>query len=53
MLSGLPPFYCRDRTKMWNDIQHSPVNSVLPSFLSPEVPSCKVIHAQRIGDTLL
>lgn len=39
MLTGLPPFYCRDRTKMWNDIQHSPVSSVLPSFLSPEASS--------------
>jgi len=36
MLAGLPPFYCRDRTKMWNDIRHRPINSILPSFISKE-----------------
>jgi len=33
MLSGLPPFYCRDRAKMWHEIRHKSVQEVMqPSF---------------------
>jgi len=42
MLSGLPPFYCRDRAKMWHDIQYRPLKAVLPAFISS--PASALLH---------
>ena len=36
MLSGLPPFYSRDRNKMWSDIRHRPLSAgALATFSGP------------------
>lgn len=35
MLTGLPPFYTRDRDRLFHNIKYTNLN--MPKFLSPEV----------------
>jgi protein-serine/threonine kinase len=46
MLTGLPPFYTRDRDKLFNSIKYAEVN--FPAYFSPEAKS--IIQALFIKD---
>ena len=54
MMSGLPPFYNRDRTKMWSDMRHRPLSApAMASFTPPAASLLKgllqKLEEERLG----